>query len=54
VDRPVEHDTRHVVATINASIVIISLPDIFRGLNLDPLSPGNVGYLLWMLMGFCW
>ena len=40
------------VATINASIVIISLPDIFRGLNLDPLSPGNVSYLLWMLMGF--
>ena len=40
------------VATINASILIISLPDIFRGLNLDPLSPGNVSYLLWMLMGF--
>ena len=40
------------VATINASIVIISLPDIFRGLHLDPLSPGNVSYLLWMLMGF--
>jgi MFS family permease len=40
------------VATINASILIISLPDIFRGLKLDPLSPGNVSYLLWMLMGF--
>ena len=40
------------MATINASIVIISLPDIFRGLKLDPLSPGNVSYLLWMLMGF--
>ena len=40
------------MATINASIVIISLPDIFRGLKLDPLSSGNVSYLLWMLMGF--
>ena len=40
------------MATINASIVIISLPAIFRGIGLDPLAPGNVGYLLWMLMGF--
>jgi MFS family permease len=40
------------MATINASIVIISLPDIFRGIKLDPLQPGNVSYLLWMLMGF--
>jgi hypothetical protein len=36
------------VATINSSIVIISLPAIFRGLQLDPLQPGNVSYLLWM------
>ncbi|MDQ1616625.1 MAG: hypothetical protein QOJ60_2564 [Actinomycetota bacterium] len=40
------------MATINASIVIISLPAIFRGVGLDPLAPGNVSYLLWMLMGF--
>ena len=40
------------IATINASIVIISLPAIFRGIKLDPLAPGNVSYLLWMLMGF--
>jgi MFS family permease len=40
------------MATVNSSIVIISLPAIFRGINLDPLAPGNVGYLLWMLMGF--
>ncbi|MFG1625547.1 MFS transporter [Kribbella sp. NPDC049227] len=40
------------MATINSSIVIISLPDIFRGIKLDPLQPGNVSYLLWMLMGF--
>lgn len=40
------------MATINSSIVIISLPDIFRGIRLNPLQPGNVSYLLWMLMGF--
>ena len=40
------------VATINSSIVIISLPAIFRGIRLDPLQPGNVSYLLWMLMGY--
>ena len=40
------------VGTINSSIVIISLPAIFRGIHLDPLAPGNVGYLLWMIMGF--
>ena len=40
------------MATINLSIVLISLPDIFRGIGLDPLATGNSGYLLWMLMGF--
>ncbi|HEX3566895.1 MAG TPA: hypothetical protein VHU17_16115, partial [Acidimicrobiales bacterium] len=40
------------MATINLSIVLISLPDIFRGISLDPLAPGNTSYLLWMLMGF--
>ncbi len=40
------------IGTINASIVIISLPAIFRGIHLDPLAPGNVSYLLWMIMGF--
>jgi hypothetical protein len=40
------------LATINASIVLISLPAIFNGIALDPLTPGNVGYLLWMLMGY--
>ena len=40
------------MATINSSIVIISLPAIFRGIHLDPLAPGNVGYLLWMLMAY--
>ncbi len=40
------------MATVNSSIVIISLPAIFRGIHLDPLQPGNVSYLLWMLMGY--
>ena len=40
------------LAAINASIVLISLPAIFRGIGLNPLAPGNVGYLLWMLMGY--
>jgi MFS family permease len=40
------------LATINQSIVIISLPAIFRGIGLDPLAPGNTSYLLWMLMGY--
>jgi MFS family permease len=40
------------MATINSSIVLIALPDIFRGIRIDPLSPANTGYLLWMIMGF--
>jgi MFS family permease len=40
------------IATINASIVLISLPAIFNGIKLDPLGAGNVSYLLWMLMGY--
>jgi MFS family permease len=40
------------IATINQSIVIIALPDIFRGIHLDPLIPSNTSYLLWMLLGF--
>jgi MFS family permease len=40
------------MATIDASIVIVSMPAIFRGINLDPLRPGNVSYLLWMIIGY--
>jgi MFS family permease len=40
------------MATINGSIVLISLPAIFKGIKLNPLEPGNVSYLLWMLMGY--
>ena len=40
------------MATIDASIVIIAMPAIFRGIRLDPLAPGNVSYLLWMIIGY--
>ena len=39
-------------ATINASIVLISLPAIFRGIGLKPLDPGNTNVLLWTIMGY--
>jgi MFS family permease len=40
------------MATINSSILLIALPDIFRGIELNPLAPGNTSYFLWILMGF--
>jgi MFS family permease len=40
------------MATINSSIILISLPGIFRGIGIDPLAAGNVGYLLWLMMGY--
>ena len=40
------------IITIDASIVLISMPAIFRGIHLNPLTPGNTSYLLWMIMGF--
>jgi MFS family permease len=40
------------MAVINQSIVIIALPDIFRGIHLNPLTPSNTSYLLWLLLSF--
>ncbi|HET9731108.1 MAG TPA: MFS transporter [Acidimicrobiales bacterium] len=40
------------MATINSSILLIALPNIFQGIHLNPLSPGNTSYFLWILMGF--
>jgi len=40
------------MVTINQSILLISLPDIFRGINLNPLTPSNTSYFLWILIGF--
>jgi MFS family permease len=41
-----------IMATIDSSIMLIALPDIFQGINLDPLRPGNSFYLLWMILSF--
>jgi MFS family permease len=40
------------IATIDMSVVLIALPDIFRGIHINPLQPGNTTFLLWILMGF--
>jgi MFS family permease len=40
------------LATINGSILLIAIPDIFRGIRLNPLAPGNTSYLLWLILGF--
>ena len=40
------------MSALDGSIVIIALPAIFRGIHLDPLAPGNITYLLWMIMGY--
>ncbi|HET9076451.1 MAG TPA: MFS transporter, partial [Acidimicrobiales bacterium] len=40
------------MVTINQSILLISLPDIFRGIKLNPLTPANTSYFLWTFMGF--
>ncbi|MGH9121123.1 MAG: MFS transporter, partial [Acidimicrobiales bacterium] len=40
------------LATIDASIMLIAMPDIFRGIGLNPLAPGHSFYLLWSILGF--
>jgi MFS family permease len=40
------------MAMIDTSIVLIALPDIFKGIHINPLEPGNTFYLLWMILGF--
>ncbi|GHJ39207.1 MFS transporter [Streptomyces sp. TS71-3] len=40
------------IATINQSIMLIALPDIFRGIGVDPLEPGNTSLLLWLIMSY--
>jgi EmrB/QacA subfamily drug resistance transporter len=40
------------LATLDASITLIAMPDIFRGIKLDPLIPANSFYLLWMILGY--
>ncbi|SEO80391.1 MFS transporter [Actinacidiphila rubida] len=40
------------MSALDGSIVLIALPAIFRGIHLDPLAPGNIAFLLWMIMGY--
>jgi MFS family permease len=40
------------MSALDGSIVLIALPAIFLGIHLDPLQPANIGYLLWMIMGY--
>src|SRR5579863_2837084 len=40
------------MASIDASIVLISLPAIFNGIHVNPLAPGETNYFLWMLLGY--
>jgi MFS family permease len=40
------------MAMIDGTITLIALPDIFRGIGIDPLDTGNSFYLLWMILGF--
>ena len=52
VDRAFKYDSWDVDGDDQLLHRLIALPDIFRGIELDPLAPGNTGYMLWMLMGF--
>jgi EmrB/QacA subfamily drug resistance transporter len=40
------------MASIDASIVLISLPAIFNGIHINPLAKGETNYFLWMLLGY--
>src|SRR5436309_4606241 len=40
------------MATIDASIVLIALPAIFKGIGINPLAPGETSYFLWLLLGY--
>src|SRR6201985_2699227 len=40
------------MASLDGSVVIIALPAIFKGIKLDPLSAGNISYLLWIIVGY--
>ena len=40
------------MATVNATSILIAMPVIFRGIDINPLDPANFSYLLWLLMGY--
>ncbi|HYL07354.1 MAG TPA: MFS transporter, partial [Candidatus Udaeobacter sp.] len=37
---------------VNATSILIAMPVIFRGININPLDAANFSYLLWLLMGY--
>jgi len=40
------------MASINATIMMISLPAIFRGIDINPFEASSFVYLLWIMMGY--
>jgi hypothetical protein len=52
VDRPVHTTLGTLMAAINGSIILIALPDIFRGIEVNPLLPGNASLLPWLILGY--
>jgi MFS family permease len=40
------------MASVNGSIILISLPAIFNGIQIQPLAPGETNYFLWLLLGY--
>ena len=50
--RPTNTTVGIMLATINSSIILIAMTDIFRGIKLDPLGHGNSFFLLWMILGY--
>ena len=40
------------MVALDGSCVMIALPAIFRGINLNPLAPESSAYLLWILTGY--
>ncbi|MFL5663023.1 MAG: MFS transporter, partial [Ktedonobacteraceae bacterium] len=40
------------MATLDASIVLIAFPAIFKGIGINPLAPGESSYFLWLLLGY--
>src|SRR5258708_36953869 len=40
------------LGAMDSSIILISLPDIFKGLHVNALAPAETGNLLWMLLGY--
>lgn len=40
------------MATLDASIVLIAFPAIFKGIGLNPLASGESSYFLWLLLGY--